>query len=100
MSDFYRDDAWQREMRDKFLVPFYRQTYQSGGHLVLDNGRFAESQQKRGRDTIVRADNARPMTIEEKIVRFKERAYTSICLETESCTVPGRITRGWMWYSE
>jgi hypothetical protein len=87
-------------MRDKFLVPFYRKIYASGGHLVLDEGRFAESQQKRGRDTIVWSDLGRPLTIEEKIVRFKERAYTSICLETESCTVPGHIARGWMWYSE
>jgi hypothetical protein len=38
MNDYQRDDAWQRKMRDEFLVPFYRRNFH--GNLLLDGRRF------------------------------------------------------------
>jgi hypothetical protein len=96
-DDFERDDAFQRRKRDELLVPYYRATY--GGFLLLDEGPFARQMQRRGVDTLVWLDASEPIAIEEKIVRYKGRKYECICLETESCTTPGHIARGWMWYS-
>lgn len=99
MNDFRRDDQWQKEMRGAFLVPFYRR-YR--GLMLLDEGRFAELLQKDGCDTLVWKYDHHPIAVEEKIVRSPQgrEPYTAICLETESCTVPGYISRGWMWYSK
>jgi len=99
MNDFTRDDKWQREMRDAFLVPFYRRY---SGFIFLDEGRFAKMMQQDGCDTLVWLGQHSPIAIEEKIVRCPEDRppYTAICLETESCTTAGRIARGWMWYSK
>jgi hypothetical protein len=97
MNDYQRDDAWQREMRDTFLVPYYGKKF--AGFVLLDKGPFARDQQRRGVDTLFWDDELALFGIEEKIVRYKDRAYSAICLETETCTKPGRIARGWMWYS-
>lgn len=97
MNDFHRDNNWQRQMRDEFLVPFYRETFH--GYVLLDSGRFAKSQQDRDVDTLAWHSDGEVIAIEEKIVRYPGRKYTAICLETESCTVPGHIARGWMYYS-
>ncbi|UPK03141.1 hypothetical protein [Bradyrhizobium sp. 170] len=99
MNDFIRDDKWQRPMRDAYLVPFYQRTY--SGFLLLDDGRFSRQQQETGIDTLVwRADRI-PIAVEEKIVRAPDRRdpYDAICLETDSCTSPGFMRSGWMWYA-
>jgi hypothetical protein len=98
MNEFVTDNVWQRQMRDEFLVPFYRKTF--AGHVLLDDdGRFSKSQQERDVDTLAWKTDGKVIAIEEKIVRYPGRIYTAVCLETESCTTPGRIARGWMWYS-
>jgi hypothetical protein len=100
MNDFRRDDQWQKKMRDEFLIPYYRHNYR--GFALLEEGRFAEMLQKSGCDTLVWDDSFQPIAVEEKIVRCPQGRdpYTAICLETESCTTPGYIRRGWMWYSK
>jgi hypothetical protein len=99
MNDFHHDDQWQRQQRDEFLVPFYQRRY--SGFVLFDAGRFAKMQQQAGCDTLVWRADLTPTAIEEKIVRppLMRGPYTAICLETESCTEPGHISRGWMWYS-
>ncbi|WP_166294358.1 hypothetical protein [Bradyrhizobium sp. 2S1] len=99
MNDFRRDDKWQRQMRDEYLVPFYRRSY--SGFLLLDDGRFSRQQQEGGIDTLLwRADRI-PISVEEKIVRCRPRRdpYDAISLETDSCTAPGFMRSGWMWYA-
>jgi hypothetical protein len=98
MNDFVTDDEWQRQMRNEFLVPFYKKTFL--GYVLLDKRRFAKRQQERGVDTIAWYAEDQPIGIEEKIVRWAGYVYTAVCLEIASCTVPGYIAPGWMWYSE
>jgi hypothetical protein len=98
-SDFERDDAFTKRKRDELLVPYYRRRFLGGGFVLLDEGRTSKVLQQRGVDTIAWARSGHPIAIEEKIVRWKGRKYESICLETESCTRPGHISRGWAWYS-
>lgn len=92
MNDFYTDDRWQREQRDRYLLPlFYRKHYarfQFCDHLP--------EEQRRGVDTIIWIGDRR-YTVDEKIVRKK---YTAFALETKSCTVPGHEKPGWMFYGE
>lgn len=96
-DDFRQDDKWQREMRDRFLVPYYRRRY--ANFILLDDGPLAKRQQKRGMDTIV--NNAGIIeAIEEKIVRWKGRVYEAICIETDSCTNERMLTHGWVHYAE
>jgi hypothetical protein len=97
MNDFATDDVWQRQKRDEFVVPDYRRKYV--GFALFDDGPFARKMQERGIDTIAWGEDGRIIGIEEKLVRFPGYVYDSICLETETCTVPGRIKRGCMWYS-
>lgn len=102
MNDFHRDNEWQRKVRDAVLAPgFYHRFSTDGRYVFMDKGRFATILQKRfAVDTIVQRDDGRAVCIEEKIVRWPGRAYTAYSLETESCTVPGHESDGWMRYAE
>lgn len=93
------DDTWQREQRDRILVPGFYDDKWPRAYLLLDSrsSPFAATIQRHGVDTLVTA-KGRVCTIEEKIVRWKGRPYESLCLETKSCTIPGREAPGWMVY--
>ena len=105
MSDFQRDNIWQRRLRDEILVPgFYGEYATEGRYVLLDKGRLTSHFQRRlAVDTIVQGKNGAAVCIEEKIVRWPEKrgkAYTAFCLETESCTNPGHESDGWMVYGQ
>jgi len=104
MSDFNRDNRWQRRLRDEILVPgFYGEYATEGRYVLLDKGRLTSHFQRRlAVDTIVQGKNGAAVCIEEKIVRWPKtgKAYTAVCLETESCTNPGYASAGWMVYGQ
>jgi len=104
MNDFERDDKWQRQLRDKILVPgFYGEYATDGRYVLIDKGRLASHFQKRlAVDTIVQGKGGEVVCIEEKIVRWPKsgKPYTAFCLETESCTKPGHESDGWMVYGK
>ncbi len=98
MYDFHHDDVWQRSIRDEILVPqFYQKQAIDGRYVLADKGGLASKLQRElGVDTIYQAVTGEMVAIEEKIVRWPGYTYTSFCLETHSCTVPGRESPGWM----
>jgi len=101
MSDFHTDNGWQKRIRDEILIPqFYRQQASEGRYVVLDKGRLSGRLQREFCiDTIFQAADGEMISVEEKIVRWPGYAYAAFCLETHSCTVPGRESQGWMTYS-
>ena len=101
MSDFHADDDWQKRIRDEILIPqFYRRQAVDGRYVLLDRGGLAlRLQREFGVDTLFQANSGETVSVEEKIVRWPGYAYTAFCLETHSCTVPGRESPGWMAYS-
>lgn len=100
-NDFSADDAWQRRVRDEILVPQFYQVRTTGRFVLMDKGRLAVFLQRRmAVDTIVQAKDGGVISIEEKIVRWPGRAYSAYCLETESCTVAGHESPGWMTYGQ
>lgn len=102
MGSFDRDNAWQRGVRDRVLAPgFYGKFSLNGRYVFMDKGRLATILQKRfAVDTIVQARDGAAVCIEEKIVRWPGRRYDAFVLETQSCTVPGHESAGWMTYAE
>ena len=101
MNDFRSDDAWQRDLRDRILVPQFYQRRTNGRFVMMDKGRLATFMQRRAAvDTIAQANNGEAVSIEEKIVRWPGYAYNAFCLETKSCTVPGHESDGWMVYGK
>ncbi len=101
MNDFSSDDAWQRDLRDRILVPQFYQCRSPGRFVLMDKGRLATFMQRRmAVDTITQGKGGLAVSIEEKIVRWPGYPYNAFCLETESCTVPGHESSGWMAYGE
>lgn len=97
LNTFFDDLAWQREVRDRVLVPWYHEHVHEGRFVLLDGeGLPLDIQRQFGADTLIQARSGDAVGIEEKIVRWKGRHYTSLCLETDSCTVRGRESDGWM----
>ncbi len=96
MNDFIIDDVEQREVRNQLLIPNLYERFFAGRYAVADSDMAL---QKRGIDTVVKNKKS-DVYIEEKIVRWKGRTYTAVCLETKSCTLPGLESPGWMHYSE
>lgn len=97
--EFHKDDAFQREIRNRILVPEFYGRRMNGHFVFMDKGRLANVMQRRWAvDTIAQTSHGEAVSIEEKIVRWKGRHYTAVCLETRSCTVPGREKTGWMEY--
>lgn len=74
---FGRADAWQREARDKLLVPFYRRRFPKG--FWFQDDLFSQS---RAIDTVGRNTDGSLTLIEEKIVQWPGRPYSALCLET------------------
>lgn len=101
---FHRDNAWQRQVRDKILGPgFYGAYALDGRYVFLDRGRLVTLLQKRfAVDTIIQGRDGAAFCIEEKIVRWPSsgKAHTAFALETDSCTKPGHKSPGWMHYGK
>ena len=103
MNDFRADDVWQKRQRDEILAPSFYKKYTSDGRFVfIDKGRLATILQKRyAVDTIAQSKkDGSAVCIQEKIVRWPGYTLPYFCLETESCTVPGHESPGWMHYCE
>ena len=101
MNDFVRDNAWQRQVRDAVLAPgFYGQYAVEGRYVFIDKGRLASALQREAVDTILQGKDGQAICVEEKIVRWPGYKYAAFCLETKSCTVPGRESPGWMFYGQ
>ena len=102
MSRFHTDDQWQKAVRDAVLGPgFYGPFSQEGRYVYVDKGRLATILQKRyAVDTILQRQDGRATCIEEKIIRWPGREYDAVTLETQSCTVPGHESDGWMVYGK
>jgi hypothetical protein len=100
MTDFERDDKWQKRMRDTVLAPgFYGNYAVEGRYVFLDKGALASLLQKRHAvDTILQGRDGSAVCIEEKIVRWPGHRYECFALETDSCTKPGYESKGWMHY--
>jgi hypothetical protein len=98
MSAFTRDDSWQKRIREKVLKPFYKRYSFENRFVFTDKGSLADILQKQyAVDTIAQKQDNEIVAIEEKIVRWKGRAYTAFTLETWSCTTAGRERKGWMY---
>ena len=70
MNDFRSDDAWQRDIRDRILVPQFYQKRSQGHFVLMDKGRLATFMQRRmAVDTIAQGRDGTVASIEEKIVR-------------------------------
>ncbi len=84
------------------LAPHFYGVYAiNGRYVTIDKGRLAHVLQRRfAVDTIVQGSNGSAICIEEKIVRWPGYHYQSFCLETNSCTVPGHESDGWMVYGK
>ena len=97
-DNFSDDDKWQRAMRDRFLLPFYQTL---GPYEFIDpTYRVADVHLA---DTLLWPSRslcglpiANPLTVEEKLVRWPGYHYDAYTLETDSCTVVGRLSDGWM----
>lgn len=100
MNNFYLDDQWQRQLRDKTLAPYYRNICKDGRFVFLDKGKLATKLQREfAIDTILQGKRNSVFGIEEKIVRWPGYEYTAYTFETMSCTVSGHEKKGWMYYS-
>ena len=100
-NNFWADDEWQRQKRDKYLSGFYGKFSRDGRYVYIEKSRCSTLMQKRlAVDTIVQSRRGGSECVEEKIVRAREKPLTAFCLETESCTVAGHESDGWMKYGE
>lgn len=104
MKRWESDDRQQKAVRDVVLGPgLYGPFSKEGRYVYVDKGRFATILQKRyAVDTIIQRHDGRATCIEEKIVRwpFRGEPYDAITLETQSCTVSGHESPGWMEYGQ
>jgi hypothetical protein len=102
MSRFHVDDSEQKKVRDAVLGPgLYGPMSLDGRYVYIDKGNLATILQKRfAVDTVFQGKSNAGWFVEEKIVRWQGYPYTKITLETESCTVPGHESDGWMRYGE
>jgi hypothetical protein len=94
---FDHDNAWQRERRDRFLVPFYERWADGSKYVLIDKGRCASIVQRRIAADTVATHRKATWFIEEKICR---QPFPNFFLETDSCTTPGKESQGWMHYGE
>lgn len=99
INNFFLNDHDQRKVRDAVLFPYYARTYE---HFVPLDGKSECSMllQRNGADTAVRTKRGRTLYIEEKIVKWPGYQYASICIETESCTLPGLVSPGWACHAK
>lgn len=102
MNDFHANNAWQRNIRDNILKPYFYDVHAVGGRYVfLDKGALStQLQREYAVDTVVQGRSGAAVFVEEKIISKRERPLTAFFLETDSCTVPGHQKEGWMHYGK
>lgn len=103
MNEFDRQNEWQRSMRDTILKPFYRRFCDEGRFVFIEKSRCSTLLQKRlAVDTVAQSKRGGSICVEEKLVRFPKngRPLSRFFLETESCTIPGIESPGWMRYAD
>lgn len=98
---FLRDLAFTVKMRTRYLEPhLYRAYSWEGRYVIIDKSRCSTILQKRlAIDTILQKRDE-SICIEEKIERWPGYKRPNFFLETDSCTVPGLESLGWMHYAE
>lgn len=95
MKQWERSDMWQRGLRNRFLVPVYKQWCDEGRYVFIQKSDCSTLLQKRyALDTILQVHD-RSVCLEEKIVR---QPWPFFFFETDSCTLPERESEGWMQY--
>lgn len=99
-NTFDRDKQFGREVRDRILCPqLYGPRAVEGRYILVDKGAFADHLQRYAAvDTLLQGRDGLVIPIEEKIVRWPGYEYRDFAFETNSCTVPGRESIGWMHY--
>lgn len=98
MKQWERDDTWQRAIRDRFLTPFYKRICVDGRFVYFQKSDASTLIQKRmSVDTALQIKPDRSDCIEEKIIR---QPWSSFFFETDSCTLPGKHSDGWMCYTQ
>jgi hypothetical protein len=103
VNDFRRDDDWQRSVRGLALAPFYGKHSREGRYVFIEKSRWSMLVQKRmAVDTVMQSKRGGSVAIEEKLTRPPKngRRFVNFFLETQSCTVLGRESEGWMRYGE
>jgi len=94
MDRFHSKNEWQLRMRNRFLPFYYRREFSEYEFI-----KYGDARAEGGVDTI--ADGKR---IDEKIVQWpkppRDTPYDAYTLEEWSCTVPDRISPGWMMTNE
>ena len=101
MNVFQKDNTWQLRMRDRLLAPFYSKKSKDGRFVFADKGVFSDMiQREMAIDTLMQIKENGIVAIEEKMVRWPGYEYKSYTLEINTCTVPGRERKGWMYYSK
>ena len=98
---FQNDLKFAEKYRSR-LKEFYSIKAKDGRYVFInkESGTLGKDLQNKAVDTILQLTDDKEVYIEEKIVRWKGKKYTSFTLETNSCTIPGREKDGWMKYGE
>lgn len=97
-NNFIAALGYSQQMRDKYLTQFYKQYSLEGRYVFVDKSACSTMLQKElAVDTIMQSQKGGSICIEEKI---EQRFTGNFALETDSCTVPGRLRGGWMRYAE
>jgi len=98
--EFNRQDKFQIERRDRYLIPFYKIRYAFEGRYVFmekfnENGKRSVIETQY--DTVVQQRHGFEY-IEEKISSWSDKIGKRdlFMLETDSCTNPGHKSLGWM----
>jgi len=82
MNEFVNDDAWQKEIRDRILKPFYEKYSFESRFVFADKGKLATTLQREiAVDTVVQKKENELAGIEEKIVRWPGYSYTAFTFE-------------------
>ena len=95
---FAGDDKYQRELRDRYLLPYYERMAHEGRYITADgsSGTASMLQREMHVDTLVQTKDSL-VSIDEKIVRWPGYEYEQYALESWSCTIPGKHSLGWMY---
>ena len=100
-NDFRAAIAYTQNMRDTFLIHFYRKYSFDGRYVFIDKSECSTILQKElAVDTVAQSTDGKSVCIEEKIEQWPGWKRTNFALETRSCTVVGRERPGWMHYAK
>jgi hypothetical protein len=95
------DDKRQRDTRERFYLPLYKQIAFEERYTDLGKSACSMRLQKDGIDAVLQTGPYSSECVEEKTVFLEgDQPYRCIFLETESCTNPGHESPGWALYTE